>query len=249
VVLIETVSHRFNIDESNQLKQYAMQRRTSLNDLIAACIFRGCSDFRESLRVQSNSDWIRMMVPVNLRTSREDHKQTACNIVSSIFLDRTPVQINDADQLVQSIRKEMELIKNNRLAFMFIFSIWIRKLLTFRVRELAFPKRCQTSVVFSNLGKLFSRSPLLDSQQRIVAGGKDENSNVKDSCKIIMESFEILAPLNPYMYAAFTTSQYAKRLLLSIRYDGRVISRANAQALLDATVSNLTTRASEPITT
>jgi len=188
-----------------------------------------------------------MMVPVNMRSSREDQKQTACNIVSSIFLDRTPSQISDSEILVQSIHKEIELIKNNRLAFMFIFSIWLRKLLTFFPDRSVYPKRCQTSVVFSNLGKLFLRSPLLNSEQILVAGS--DKADTENCCegKIMLQSFEILAPLTPYMYAAFTAVTYGKQLTLTMRYDDRVFSLKNAQDLLDCTVIQLEQYASESL--
>jgi NRPS condensation-like uncharacterized protein len=244
---IDSVSFEFSDDSFSRLKFTAKQMKVSLNDLIASCIFHGCSRFRKSNGFQSSNEWIRMMVPVNMRASREDQKQTACNIVSSIFLDRTPIQINATDALATSIQKEMDLIKKNRLAFMFIFSVWIRKMLTFRVNPHRFPKRCQTTIVFTNLGKLFSRSPLRDAQHRIVAGGQAASSGTSMECSVVIESFEGLAPLTPYMYAAFTTIQYAKKLILTMRYDGRVLSDSNAQQIIDATVSRLKQYASESL--
>jgi len=244
---VTTVSHRFTVDVSERLKQAIKPRKVSLNDLIAASIFQSCSKLRESLGLQAITEWIRMMVPVNMRSSREDQTQTACNIVSSIFLDRTPSQISDSEVLVQSIHKEMALIKNNRLEFMFIFSIWIRKLLTFRPDRSVYPKRCQTSVVFSNLGKLFLRSPLLNSEQILVAGSDKADTESSRKGKIKMQSFEILAPLTPYMYAAFTAVTYGKQLTLTMRYDDRVFSEKNAQDLLDCTVIQLEQYASESL--
>ncbi len=215
-----SVSHTFCETVTDSLRQEAKRRQISLNDYLAACVFRACHRFRSQRETVSESEWLRMMVPMSLRTSEAFQKLPACNVVSSVFLDRTPAQISDFDQLAESIHEEMELIKTHRLALMFIFSLWIRKHLTFNSKKPTV-KSCQTSVVFSNLGKLFFKSPLRDKEQRLAPG------NLK------LESFEIYAPLTPFMDAAFTTLIYRGRLTLSLRFDPRALNREAAEQLFE----------------
>ena len=224
---VEVVSHRFDSEVSDSLRTSAQ----NLNDLLAASIFTGCEQFRATRSEQSDADWLRMMVPVSMRSTKADQQQTACNIVSAVFLDRTPVQIRDRDYLVDSIHQEMELIKNNRLALMFNFSLWLRKLVLFRNRPPQPPSKCQASMVFTNLGKIYARSSLRDAEQRIVSGG------------LVIETIEAIAPLTPYMCAAFSAIQYAKQLSLSLRYDPRVIKRDAAESLLDGIVADVLVQA------
>ncbi len=225
---VEVVNHRFDQSVSKAIVDAAKRLKVSHNDLIASCIFRACEAFRASSSKQTDSDWLRMMVPVSMRTTKTDYQQTACNIVSSVFLDRTPVQIRDRDYLLDSIHKEMELIKTNRLALMFILSIWLQKITLFRDISAQPPSKCPASLVFTNLGKVYRRSSLCDGQQRVVAGG------------LIIEDVDAVAPLTPYMSAAFSALQYAMRLSLSLRYDPRVIQRQQAEDLLAKVVADLT---------
>jgi len=215
-----SVGYHCSVEETDSLRREAKRRSISLNELLAACVFRGSGQFRAERREQSDRDWLRMMVPVSLRSTSQLQQMSACNVVSSVFLDRQPAQISAFDALAQSVHEEMELIKNNRLALMFILSIWIRKLTAFRSKRTP-ASRCQTSVVFSNLGKIYVKSPLRDENQRLAPGNS------------ILESFEIYAPLTRFMCAAFTTLIYGQRLALMLRFDPRFIKVEEAQQLLD----------------
>lgn len=214
------VSRTFDEQVVESLRQESKQRKISLNDLLAAYVFRACHSYRTLRESVTDSQWLRMMVPVSLRNSEAFQTLPACNVVSSVFLDRTPSQIRDFDSLAQSVHDEMELIKSHRLALMFIFSLWVRKHLTFTSKKQTI-KSCQTSVVFSNLGKLFFKSPIRDKNQCIAPGN------------LTLESFEIYAPLTPFMDAAFTTLIYRSRLTLSLRYDPRRMNSEDAAKLLD----------------
>jgi hypothetical protein len=156
-----------------------------------------------------------------MRGSEEYRRQTACNIVSCVFLDRVPTQIRDREPLLQSVHDELQLIKKNRLAFLFVFSIWLKKTLTLPWANASgkLPNRCQTSVVFSNLGRVFSDGRA--ATRCLVAGDAT------------LESVAILAPLNPWMMAAFIATQYAGELQLTLRYDSRWISELQARELVD----------------
>lgn len=222
----DAISYECSQELSESLRQEAKRRQLSLNDLLAACVFRGSAQFRASRGAQGTQDWLRMMVPISLRNSSELQRLPACNVVSSVFLDRTPAQIEDLDSLAQSIHEEMELIKGKRLALMLIFSLWIRKQTTFRSHKSPIG-RCQTSMVFSNLGKIFLKSPLLDKAQRIAPGNAT------------LESFEIFAPLTRFMCAAFTALIYGRRLKFMLRFDPRFMNAKDAQQLLNLVSSEL----------
>ncbi len=208
------------------IRQAAKGLEVSVNDYLAACVLRACHRFRSEQGLVHGSPWLRMMIPVSLRTGSEFARLPACNVVSSVFLDRTPADLENFDRLVKSVHEEMELIKNNRLALMFIFSLWIRKLLTWRSNK-SVVKTCQTSVVFSNLGKLFHKSSLR---------GRSQNAEIAPGLSpgnVVLESYQIYAPLTPYMVAAFSTLIYRDQLQLSLRYDPRLVDQDQAQSLMD----------------
>jgi NRPS condensation-like uncharacterized protein len=227
---ISTLSQQFTVEQTSQWIQDARARKLTLNDLIAASIFKGCASLRSCQPSFQPLEWIRMMIPMSMRSARDHQEQTACNIVSCIFLDRTHSQIANDEMVLKCVHAELDLIKRNKLALIFIWSIWLKKVTTFAWANNArpLPARCQTSLVFTNLGKLFSSSiwndKFIDTQRHIAVGGAT------------LTHFEILAPLSPWMMVAFVASQYAGRLQLTLRYDSRLVSQSVAQTLLDDTV-------------
>jgi len=201
------------------LGRKAKRQGISLNAMLAACVFHGVSEFRADQGVQTDGNWLRMMVPVNLRNTAELRQLPACNVVSCVFLDRTPIQIGEFASLARSVHEEMELIKSKSLALLFILSVWIRKLTRFRSKKTEI-KRCQTSFVFSNLGKGFCQSSLCGDQQQVTTG------------KLLLESIEAFAPLTPFMNAAFSSLMYGKQLRLMLRFDSRFLKEDHARQLM-----------------
>lgn len=226
---VTAVSHKFSSQTTGSIQAMATRLGVTLNDLLACSIFQGLAQFRDSLNGQQPNDWLRMMVPVNMRSKASDSRHSACNIVSSVFLDRTPEQIQHADALLQSIHHEMELIKRNRLALIFSYSIWLRSKLHRGRPKPTSTRKCPTTLVFTNLGKTFRESKALNADGQITAGN------------VTLESIEILAPLAPLVGVAFSAIHYAKCLVLSLRYDQRVLDRLAAEKLLAAVCSRLET--------
>lgn len=211
-------------EQTELLKQNAKQHGATLNDYLAGLVFEACDELRRDQAAYNQAEWLRMMVPMSLRNA-QTQQLSACNVVSCVFLDRTGQQIAHRPELIRSIHDEMELIKRNRLAFMFIFSLWLRKVWRFRARRAtlvaAKPRRCQTSMVFSNMGRIFETSRL-----PITPDGQVQADQLK------LTGLEVLAPVAPLMHVAIMTFHYAGRITLSLRYDGQAISGTNAARLL-----------------
>jgi NRPS condensation-like uncharacterized protein len=209
------------------IRAYAQQNAVTVNECVAAAIFEGVSAFRQDREEGKANDWIRMMVPMDMRTSEDKKSLTACNVVSSVFLDRQPVQIAEFDSMLRSINQEMNLIKDNKLAFMFLLSIWLRKLFLFGRHGSSVVKRCETTVVFTNLGRVFPRSKLTKLSEGLQSG------------KVVLNSFTALAPLNPFTILAMSFSEFASVPKLQLRYCDRVLSLDEANSIMRKIVGRL----------
>ncbi len=221
---VTAIHYAYSIEQTQQLKDSARQQQATLNDLLASFVFQACDSMRRAQNGYRAQQWLRMMVPMSLR-GPESAGLSACNVVACVFLDRTGPQIQDHAWLLASIHREMELIKRNRLGFLFILSLWIKKIMRFRSRRrgLGVPpvKRCHTSIVFSNMGRIFEQTEL----PKTVDGRLQAGS-------ICLEACQILAPVADLMSIAITAYQYAGRVTLSLRYDSHTISQADAKRLL-----------------
>lgn len=218
------------------IRQAATNSGTTTNDLLARDLFLALSDFRGERDVEAEQHWLRMMVPVNLRTAT-DRAMPAANVVSSVFLDRRLADFRDANQLLNGIHEEMELIKRNQLGFTFVFSLSAFRRFPGGLRRSARGQRCESSVVFTNLGKLLGRAPLARDDGRLICGD------------IVLDHIEILAPLAPYTCVAFAAGWYADRLTITLHYDPRILTTADSQQLLSAYVARIQQTADRDVAT
>lgn len=202
------------------LRGVAKKLQVTTNDLLARDLFLALQQYRTRREMADDDAWLRMMIPMSLR-SAADRYTPAANIVSSVFLDRRGVDCADAQQLLASIRDEMEVIKRNRLGFTFVFSLHVHRWLPGGIRNAARGDRCNTSAVFTNLGKLFSRTSLPREGSELVCGD------------VRLIDVQILAPLTPYTCTAFSAGWYADRLSLALHYDPRVLGAADGRELLE----------------
>ncbi len=236
---VTALTCRLTEEQTEKLKQLAKDRNATLNDLLACFVFEAADQFRRTTSDYDAKQWLRMMVPMNLR-DESTQGLSACNVVSCVFLDRTGQQISNRAELLKSIHDEMQLIKQNRLGFIFIFSLWIKKISRWRSRRRALIapvlRRCQTSLVFSNMGRLFDGRAI----------STTDTSSLTASA-IFLESCDVLAPIAHLMNLAVTAYQYAGRITLSMRYDSAAFTRADATRLMNLIIERIVTRAVEPL--
>jgi NRPS condensation-like uncharacterized protein len=221
--------HQFDEDTSNQIRSTAKRLAVTTNDLLARDLFLALREYRMTNAIGNDREWLRMMVPISLRTASH-RRVSASNIVSSVFLDRRGHEIEDADRLLTSIHDEMELIKRLDLKYTFNFSLYANRFVPGGLRKTAAGHACNASVVFSNLGKILTRTSLPQSDGRLVA------ANVR------LDNVLIAAPIAPYMTASFVAHWYANRLSITLHHDVRLIPESAAKQLLGMFVDRVTQR-------
>ena len=105
---------RLEAEELQRLSAAAADSQVTVNDWLLRDFFVAVDDFRARHQAAAARDWIRFSVPMNLRQAA-DSRLPAANVVSMIFLDRTPAQIADPAGLLRSIHEEMDLIRRRQL--------------------------------------------------------------------------------------------------------------------------------------
>ncbi len=213
--------------ETANLRRAAMQKGVRLNDLLTTNLFLALDEWRTRHNAQ-NDGWLRMMVPINLRTAA-DRKLSAVCLASSIFLDRRHADCMEPEALLGGIHEEMDLILSHQLGFTFVFFSRLFNLIPGELKRRTRAPHCSMSCIFTNVGKLFVRSPLPRQAGRLVAGN------------VTLESFDTVAPNRPYTCATFAASIYASRLAITLHYDPRPLTGPQAADLLDAFLTRLRT--------
>ena len=208
------------------LERAAKQAGCMVNDLLATAVITVLGDLAERGPAERDPDgWIRLGVPMSLRT-KSDHLLPAANRVSMVFLDRMPADRLDRGQLLQGVRGEMELIRSHHLGHIFPLTLRAFRRLPGGLRRHSARPETQTTAVFSNLGRCFHRSPLLDEQGRVRVG----------DCRL--ESWWIVPPIRPGTALAFATHETCGRRTLACRAAGARFSAADLEGIL-ASVAGL----------
>ena len=209
------------------IKKAAKANGCTTNDLLARDLFIAIDRWR-SRRGQNRKDWIRMLIPMDVRTKDARHLP-ASNYVSSIFLDRRGSDFDQPDQLLQSIMQEMRLIKNNNLGMTFLFSLKLLNLIPGRLKKSAKAHQCTNSCIFSNLDRQFLRLPFPKRNGKLVIGN------------LVLERAWTVAPLRPYSLATFMSLVYVGQLLFTLQFDARYIDQDSADELLQLWLDQIKT--------
>lgn len=221
------LSHRLTSEQTQCLRERAQQRGVTSNDILARDLFLAMMAWQCESDCGDERQWLRMMVPMNLR-GPSNPNMPAANCVSSVFLDRHRLQGADPDQLLASIHDEMQLIKDNQLGLTFLFSLALFKRLPGGLCKTARADKCTVTCIFTNLGELFTRPRVSNSNGESVFGD------------LTLNTVQVLAPLRPYNCVSFAAHRYAGRLGIDLHYDPQVLTTDQARRLLSLFVEKTT---------
>ena len=210
-------SHRFHrsllsIEQSNSLLDLARQGGGTLNNMLIAIFCDSLGKLRRKhVQHDSTHNWLRLMVPMNMRLA-VDAKLPAANIVSVVFFDCQILELEDRQALLNRAHSQMNLIKDRMLSFIFIYSLEVFRCLPGGLKKASQQQKGAISSVFSNLGVVF---------QNLVSGNTNDKIEVGPS---VLEQFDLWPPLPQGNHLAVAVATYGRRLGLSIRYDENHIS-------------------------
>lgn len=210
-----------NLEEINLLRERAGKDTVTANELILQCVFQATAKWRQKHGYGNDKDLIRIMVPINLRNI-SDRYRPASNRSSFVTLDRQQAKCQNEQQLLGSIRFQMNVVKGNELGYTFLhmlnFSTWLPR----GVRRFTDPESVGSTLMVTNLGEPFRRTRLPKNEEgKLLLGDQ------------VLESVELLAPLRPNTQAAFAVGRYAGHTFLTLTYDNRVLKAESARELVD----------------
>ncbi len=223
----------FGEAETEQLRVTAKQQGVSLNDLLLRDLFLILDQWNRRHSLDHRSQAIRVCVPINLRQSA-DCRMSAANVVSLSFLDRDANQLADPIGLLDNLHAQTKQTKRSRKFLVFLPAVKLLGMFPGRLYARMKRTHCLTSAVLSNLGILWTGSPLLGLDRRLASGG------------LTLESIEAVVPLRPLTHAAFFALNYGGKLSLTISHDTRWIDDAEARELLESYVRQLRDSLSSP---
>ena len=213
-------SHRFDEATTAEIRSAARCRGVTVNDLLCRDVLLAIHGFQREVRERQPDVWLRLVVPVDLRTQSQQN-MSAANLVSLVFLTRRAGACKDPAALLQSIHREMHQVKSWGLAHTFLRSLRIRKRLPGGLPHAVRSGKCQATAALTNVGETLATCLLPRKGGRLVAGN------------LLLDAADVLAPIRPRTCASFAVCTYAGRLSVTLQYDPRGLSETAADRLID----------------
>jgi len=217
----------FTAGEARGLRRAATRAGVSLNELAAAALFEALLEALPAAACTHARDVVRLSIPMNMRRPA-DRRLPAANVVSMVFLDRTPADITSAG-LAASLHSEMQLIKRLGLGMTFLFTVAAARRMPGGIARLVADRSTAATALFTNLG-------------RILARPADRRGGLVKAGPLTLVAVEPIAPLRRGTAVAVAAAEYGGQLTFLFRTDPSCLDAAATAALRNAFAARLRRR-------
>ncbi|GHT14985.1 hypothetical protein FACS1894170_12400 [Planctomycetales bacterium] len=205
----------------------------TINDYLLAALFSAMYRWREQFAASETSGTIpmnplyRLAVPLSLRTPK--HKNIpASNSVTMLFIDRRLRQCGDRQRLIKNVHREMVWAKRAEQKHYLLLSLRIRDFLPGGIPAILKSLNCRSTIVLSNLGRVFETLPLSRrADGKIIVGDA------------VLESVDAAPPIRRGTLISFSVLTYSGSLRFILRYDSQNMTKNEAETFLEYFVKEL----------
>ena len=191
----------------------------TVNDLLLADMFTALDDWRKAHH-QRRDQPLRIMVPVYVR-GRAQQDIPASNGIGFAFVAVPTSTVDDPRALLAEVHEQMEQIKNWKLALYFLGGLAAAGRVKQLVPWMLNRRKPFATLVLSNLGRTFARTPLPRDDGLLLAGG------------LKLLRITGVPPVRPLTHGSIAVVEYAGRTTVILRCDPQHFTAADTRALLE----------------
>lgn len=206
---------------TRQLREVAQALSASVNDVCILEMFRLIRSWNRAAGSASQNRWIRLVVPVSLRTPDHDH-MPAANLVSCAFVTRGAAECDDAATLLQSIRKQTGDILHQQEGFVLLKCLHFLRRIPGLLSLVLRAKSCFGSVILAYVGDV----------RRLFSGRFPQHHGKWVAGNVTIERIDGVAPVRSNTRAAISIGTYAGEMILNLRTDRAALSQEDAADFL-----------------
>ncbi len=209
---------RISPEGNASILSVAKRHDLKLNDWLVACLFISLARWRRDIDPDSDSDMIRIGVPVNRRT-RRTLSMPSCNMSSTFFLTCEQGKIHGGDEFFSYIKSYIEELRRKDTSLSLYLTLTLSNIIPWVLKRQAPKPQYSATIFLTNLGKLRGRIKMKDGQ---ISNWQDYGFS-----EVIT-----IPPMRPNAPAAISLSLRRNTIVMSLRYDDTEISAALAETLL-----------------
>ncbi|MCC6123891.1 MAG: hypothetical protein IT426_02935 [Pirellulales bacterium] len=213
--------HEFDSAESARLHAAAAGQGVTVNDLLLRDMFLSLQTWIAERMSGSTGRWIRIAVPVSLRTGDGDCT-SAANQVSYNLLTRNRHRCDESEEFLRGINLENQPSLRRRRGLMFLRGIRCLLRIPGAIPLYLGDHRCLATAVLSNLGDI----------NRSIGAAFSCPAGKIAAGNLVLESILCAPPVRANTRAAFLVHKYAGRYNVCVRCDPQVFAEIDARRLL-----------------
>lgn len=210
------------------LRAAATQYGVSLNDFLIREMTLHIRDWNRRAGLAFGRRWIRLAIPLSMRTTRHDN-MPAANVVSYALVTRREIDCENPDELLQSIHQQTSDVLFNREGIVCLKLFRVLRKIPGAMKLFLNFKTVLSTAVMANVGdvrrRFNGRFPL--QKGRWIAGN------------VVIEQIHGVAPVRPNTLAAMSIGDYAGELSISLRTDSLLLNASDSQQFLDEFLNRL----------
>ena len=221
------LQHTLTVEETATLKKLAREHKASVNSWLIRDAFVTFDRVRKASDGYCADDYLRIAVPGNLRSTQSNDGIPAANFFSMMFPARNSEQIADPDTLLESIHQEVRQARTDYYFATFIFALKVIRMIPGGLKRMLHADKCQATMLFTNVGPTFSGFPSANAVGQLL---------LDDA---VLTHVELVPPMRPFQSIAVALLEYANRQTITLSYDPRLHSDAEANGILEAYIDQL----------
>lgn len=212
----ELAARSCNREETIKLRKVARAANTSLNEVLIRDVQVALGVWLQRYGATRPEDWTRLLVPVYVGGLRSEVRCSA-PALGVAMVERRVRSLGRRARLLQRAHEDMEFILRSGLARAFRASMSLRGWVAGQIARHCRRAGARSTLVLSNLGKVFSRGPLVRPDGVLALPGAE------------LVQFAGWGPCRPGTSIFVVTGAYRGEQAMWVSYDPAALSEAEAE--------------------
>ena len=211
---------------TSEIRAAAKHAGTSLHGLFMRDVPAAIGAWRTAQGIGSPEDWIRLGTSIGLRHPIKG-SWPASNRFGIAIIDRQQRSLANRERLLRRAREDLALVDRWRLGFSMWTLLALRRFMPGGIRGYARKRVVRTTFTMSFMGFLFLKTALPKQGRAPSVPGA------------VMEDVHGFAPTRPGTCATLDIALLFGKVFAYLNYDPRVMSRGQAESLMEALAAEL----------
>jgi hypothetical protein len=215
------ISRLWDEADSAAIRDAAKRLESGLPEMITRDLQAAIGTWRLAAGVDRPDDWIRLGTSVSLRRKTRG-SFPAANLFGIAIIERSARSLANRERLLRRAQEDLALVEKWHFGYALWMLLRLRRWWPGGIRAYAHRPVVRMTMILSFMGKVFTRTALKRRGRFATVPGA------------VLEEVQGIAPTRPGTCASLDVGIVLGTLAAYLNYDSRVLTPAQAQALMDA---------------